>query len=71
MVFSKVVCLTTEVVTTMLLRESKSPADDWGGFGEAIRSSRPPPPFHESVLETTAAGDLTWVSLIVWSLIVS
>ncbi len=30
-----------------------------GEVGEAIRSSRPPPPFHERVLETTRAGDLT------------
>jgi len=43
----------------LLCYENKNPQPMTGEVGEAIRSSRPPPPFHESVLETTATGDLT------------
>jgi len=39
--------------------ESKSPALA-GEVGEAVLVSRPPPPFRESVVEPTRAGDLTY-----------
>ncbi len=42
-----------------MVLESKSPAEA-GEVGEAIRASRPPPPFRESVVELTSAGDLTY-----------
>ena len=32
-----------------------------GEVGEAFRVSRPPPPFHESVVEPAITGDLTWL----------
>src|SRR5215213_3136270 len=40
-------------------KESKSPAECWGGW-RGNPSGRPPPPFRERVVEPTRAGDLTY-----------